>query len=83
MKQTEKFFITKYALTGGIDELRLEMEAGSQYAYNHDGYWAQFVIGKTCHRTREEAVARAEQMRAAKIASLEKQIAKLRKKTFS
>lgn len=38
--------------------------------------------GNEWHRTREEAVARAEQMRAAKIASLKKQIAKLEKLSF-
>lgn len=35
------------------------------------------------HRTREGAVAKAEEMRVARIASLEKQIAKLRKLRFT
>ena len=39
--------------------------------------------GNDWHRTEADAVARAEQMRVKKIASLEKQIAKLKKLSFT
>lgn len=44
--------------------------------------WHAGAEGRQWHRTREAAVARALEMREAKIASLERQIAKLRKMEF-
>lgn len=78
-------WITKYALTEGIYELRVipasadggMVEAvGATYAtYYH-------VEGRDWHRTRVAAVARAETLRKAKIASLRKSITKLEKMEF-
>ena len=45
--------------------------------------WRECVHGKDWHRTPESALARAEEMRKAKIASLKKSIAKLEAMTFS
>jgi hypothetical protein len=72
-------FISKYALTTGILKINAEacfnvdpdmiQDKTSQYpSYYHKGDW---------HRTREEAVAKAEEMRIRKIASLKKNIKKL------
>ena len=76
-----KVWITKYALTQGVyrcdvetfdDSPRMVKDAVSMYYHGND--W---------HETSDEAVAKAEKMRAAKIASLEKQIAKLRRLDFA
>ena len=81
--EDEKFiaWITRYALSGGIKEVSgtqsrefpAMITAYPNRDHYHDGDW---------HRTREAAVAKAEKMRVAKIASLKKQIAKLEKLRF-
>lgn len=75
-------WITKYALTGGISTVKVEdcfnistsmvTDRVTRRCY-HKGDW---------HRDKSDAITRAEQMRVAKIASLQKQIAKLQKLTF-
>lgn len=79
-----RVYITKYALTEGIMERDGE-ETGSgmvrvptghcfpEHAYFHRNEW---------HTTREAAVARAEQMRAAKLKSIEKQQRRILALTF-
>ena len=75
-------WVTRYALTDGIRAVKgsvchnissgmLDYGAGS-YAHGND--W---------HRTPEAALARAEEMRVAKIASLKKSIAKLEKMVYT
>lgn len=77
-----KRFVTKYALKRGIEELEGELcEGGSLFRTGKPG-WSEYFHEKEHHDRREEAVLVAEQMRAKKIASLEKQLAKLRKLTF-
>ena len=80
-----KFFISKYALTDGIKEAEGKAVKGSTgdtvYA-EWDEYCSLFTIGKHAHETREAAVEAAETMRKRKIASLQKQIAKLEKLSF-
>lgn len=84
---TERFtaYITKYALTSGIKQVEVEdcfdsapdmiREVAERFpAYYHGDDW---------HRTREEAVQRAEEMRKAKIASVKKQLARLEKLSFA
>ncbi len=73
-----KAYSTKYALTFGIEEINGKVILGSYFEYGDHG----FLGPKDWHRTRESAVARAEEMRAAKIASLRKQIAKLEAMRF-
>jgi len=82
------FWITKYALTSGIQQVTANDPAGS-------GFPEMLIVerptcfpqhyhgdGREWHRTRESAVTRAEVVRKAKIASLQKQIAKLEKLSF-
>jgi hypothetical protein len=81
-----KVWITKYALTSGVftrevDEPTdhdpgtiVDRSSGCHDIYN--------VHGRDWHRTREGALARAVEMRAAKIKSLGKQINKLRAMTI-
>ena len=74
-------YITKYALSGGIQAIEAEecdepgmiQQVGAKWATYYHGE------GKDWHRTREAAAERAEEMRKAKIGSLKKQIAKLEK----
>lgn len=85
--EREKFiaYITKFALTGGIFEKRVELcsdisadmvsVVGSPH---HETYH-----GNDWHRTIDSARERAEQMRTAKIASLRKSLAKFEKLSFT
>ena len=75
-----KYFITKYALSVGIEEIECQdttdprVKRGDKWNYFHNGDW---------HDTREVAIKRAEEMRCKKIASLKKSIAKLEKLKFA
>lgn len=79
-------WVTKYALTAGIqrrDDCRID---DNDVACNHisssPGAWV--YLGRGDYATSPEAaLADAEKRRAAKIASLKKQIAKLEKLTFT
>lgn len=82
---TEKFtaYITKYALTEGI--ISVEVTLGHFPGVVREvgeARWVYTYAGADWHRTREAAVASAEKMRAKRIASLEKQIAKLKALDF-
>jgi hypothetical protein len=76
-----KAFITKYALTKGIQEVEVEdrfsidegMVKSGDYTYYYAGDW---------HRTREEAAVKAEAMRLKKLISLRNQISKLQRIIF-
>lgn len=80
-----KAWITKYALTDGITvvdaEVCHDINSG-MIAYGDVGYGSQHAHGKDWHRTPEAALARAEDMRKAKIASLRKSIEKMERMTF-
>lgn len=77
-----KLWITKYALSAGIEEVDAEPEGDekSMLCIREKGYTRFFHgDGKDWHRTRESAAKKAEEMRVAKINSLQKQIEKLKK----
>lgn len=89
-----KVFITKYALTEGIQEM--EAEDCSKEVENHkdkmimvkgnasEDKWIcdTYYHGNDWHTTREAAVAHAEEMRKKKIVSLQKSIKKLQAMKF-
>ena len=80
-------WVTKYALTTGIQKVigSVRHETSStmlRYSDPANGF-KEFVHGNDWHRTPEAALARAEEMRKAKIASLKKSIAKLESMMFS
>jgi hypothetical protein len=83
MKNREaiRAWVTKYALTTGIlvvdGEVLHYISSSMLYAGRHQNFH-----GNDWHRTPEEAVARAEEMRMAKIASLRKSIAKMEQLKF-
>lgn len=73
-------YITKYALTIGILEVEGVVRhsiSPKMFAWNN-----QTAHGKDWHRTRELAVARAEEMRKKKIASLKQRIEQLENLAF-
>ena len=76
-----RVWISKYALTKGVFEETVDQDedhptlvsvVGVRYSTYYHGN------GKDWHMTKELAVKRAEKMRAAKISSLTKQIAKIK-----
>ncbi len=81
-----RVWVTRYALTQGILEIEGEDCGDSMFHYpgNHMDRYDQYYHGQgeNWHLTRESAVKRAEEMRVAKIASLQKQIEKLKKVSF-
>lgn len=75
-------WVTKYALTRGVVERPVHSSVAHGAAMNvtmDERGWGKrdFLAVDEWHPTREAALARAEEMRAAKIASLKRQIAKL------
>lgn len=84
-----KVWITKYALTSGIEEI----DSKNVKSFSINGTYLHFrrtgnnycleVYSKNewCNR-KESAIAKAEEMRKKKIASLKKQIEKLEKMKF-
>lgn len=79
-------YSTRYALTGGIEQIEAEETAyEGMLAYSGGVAGNSLYLhgeGKDWHRTHEAAVARAEAMRTAKIVSLKKQVAELEAMRF-
>lgn len=69
-----KVWITKYALSSGI--FTAEVKDTGSTVVNVKGYYTGFY-GKDWHRTEKEAIARAEEMRAKRLQSLERQVKKI------
>ncbi len=79
-RETEEItaWITKYALTNGIDIVRATVINDKMIKYGRI-----YAHGKDWHRTPEAAIEQANKMRIAKILSLKKQIAKLEGMVFT
>lgn len=75
-----KVWITKYALTKGIEQIDVEI-SDDGYAYSIGRWRTQYPPGDW-HRTEAAAIKRADEMRLVRIASLEKQITKLKALCF-
>lgn len=73
-------WITKYALTKGIQEVEGKTDGDGYLSYGKYDY--NHAFRKEWYRTREAAIKRAEEMRLKKIASLKKQLKKLEKMRF-
>lgn len=73
-----KVYISKYALSVGVFEVdgELTREGGISYT-PQDGGLRQYYYGSDWHHTKEQAVAKAEDMRIRKLKSLDKQIKKI------
>ena len=80
-----KIFITKYALTDGIQEREGELEDGGKFAaVKSRGFsWNDhYPIGKEAFIVRSDAVSDADARRLKKIKSLQSQIKKLETMRF-
>ena len=78
-----KVWISKYALTTGLYEAEVDPSntcSGSVYDKKTTAFY--HGEGREWHRTKEDAIKRAEEMRIKKIASLTKQIQKLENMKF-
>lgn len=82
--KTEKIkaWITKYALTSGIQVVDAEIHPDGQGDMIMYGRFYEHAFGKDWHRTPENALARAEEMRKKKIELLRKNIERLERITF-
>lgn len=77
-------YVTKYALTEGPFKVDAILDVNGKMAeYRIGSGYAQYAHGKEFWLTEEEAIADCERRRKAKIASIEKQKAKLEKMTFT
>ncbi len=77
-------WVTKYALTRGIIKTHARYCREGMIAFRIEGSASSYVFAhrKDWHHTRTSAIARAEEMRKGKIASLKRQIASLEKRAF-
>lgn len=71
-----KVWITKYALTIGIFEAEGDADVLGVGLFRRTGIYTAYPPG-TWHKTKESAIQRANIMKANKLDSLRKQIAKL------
>jgi hypothetical protein len=82
----QKVFITKYALTNGIEEVEMDVILNPEHFDKKCwGKWKGYSQGfynNDFHLTKDEALNDAEKRRKKKIESLKKQISKLERMTF-
>ena len=76
-----KLWISKWALTEELIEVDAPPSSCGYVSFPKGGY-TNYATKSQHHPTKEEAITRAEQMRANKIESLRKQIAKLQNLKF-
>lgn len=74
-------YITKYCLTKGILSKTVE-NCGDRMVKTVDDRWTSYYHSQEWSRTHADAIRQSETMRLKKIASLNKQIAKLEKLRF-
>lgn len=74
-----KVFVTKYALTTGIEVKEVDHPTPDlPYVNTKEYYFQQFILGKNAFHTYADAVIAARGMRNKKQASLQKQLNKVR-----
>ncbi len=78
-----KVWVTKYALTKGIEEKEVKVSESSPSMVSVGWFETYHGEGKDWHHTRESAVARAENMRQDRLKSLRKSILELEAKRFT
>lgn len=82
MSETFTAYVTRYALSSGILKTEAVQSSSFPEMISDTKNRGRNYHGKDWHRTPEAAIVRADEMRKAKIASLEKSITKLRKLKF-
>jgi hypothetical protein len=77
-------WVTKYALTDGILKMQVEdcFDTSPDMVKKINGPANTFFHGNDWHRSHEEAIARAKEMQAAKLKSIDKQRARIAALTF-
>lgn len=82
----QKAFITKYALSSGIEEVEMDVILNDPHftkkGYRKQNGFQQSFYNDDFHLTKEDAIKDAEKRRKKKIESLQKQISKLEKLSF-
>lgn len=73
-------FVTKYALTNGIEEIEVE-DRGDGLVMTTE-IFKRYIHKYDWHHNRADAIAKAEAMRARRVASVERQLAKLKAMKF-
>lgn len=76
-----KAWITKYAITKGILEKEVE-DCKDSMVEESDNHFPTYYHGTDWHTDKQSAIAKAEEMRLRKIASLKRQIEKLKNMKF-
>lgn len=78
-------YVTKYALSGGIQVAEVVSVDGTYITVKWPGAWNGTMLFHRayCHGTELLAINHANELRDAKIKSLQKQIDKLQKATFA
>ena len=79
---TKTVWVTKYALMSGIYQAFVVGGNNSFLSVEHPARGGHVLLPSEHRPTREAALARAEEMRAAKIASLKRQIERLESLEF-
>ena len=79
-----RVFISKYALSSGIFSVEAEfLESKDSVKYRRDGgSFMEFAHKNEWHSCADKAIARAEEMRIAKLKSLDKQAKKVSAMVF-
>lgn len=78
---TVKMWISKYALTAGVQAK--EGELSGDFFYPQGEGFSSYRVGRDAHPTLKDAVNASDQARLKKIASLKQQIRKLEKLNFT
>ena len=81
MKEGQKVWLVKYALTKGISE-EVARRVHSDWIYTVSDCWTSHKVGRDVFADYDEAVKAAEALRKKKLDSLRKQIEKLEKLKF-
>ena len=85
-RMIQKIFVTKYALTDGIEEVEMDVTLNDTHfkkkCYGKYKGFSQGFYNDDFHLTKEDALKDAEKRRKKKIESFKKQIAKLEQMSF-
>lgn len=79
-----RVWVTKYALSTGIFSADARQVSPTMVAYKHGGFSADsYAHGNDWHLSEEKAIARAEEMRKKRVASMEKSLKTIKALDFS
>lgn len=82
MSERADVYVTKYSLTKGVFKLNVRVADRGMVIDDSTNYQS-YYHGKDWHYSKEDAIARAEEMRKKKLISLKNQIEKIKKLDFN